>query len=283
VSLFAMLDMLIMILVSKSHVLAVPGGDVSLRSETYAACLPYSRRMNRFEPIDAHRLAAVGSLLAEPARAAIILALMDGTSRPASELARRAAVAPATASAHLRKLCDGRVLSVVPQGRHRYFRIAGEEAAHLVEALSLMQSVIRPADTARAFDPALRNARTCYRHLAGRLGVTLFEAMSARGGFALSSGAIALSDAGKEALIGCGLFDASDLADPLEGRPCIDWSERRHHLAGPLGTLLTQRLFERGWLRKRRDSRAVIVSAKGERAFDALGVRLDQGAFPHRK
>jgi hypothetical protein len=180
-----------------------------------------------------------------------------------------------TASAHLRKLCDGRVLSVVPQCRHRYFCIAGEEAAHLVEALSLMQSVTRPDEAARAFDPALRNARTCYRHLAGRLGVAMFEAMSARGGFAVSSGAIALSDAGRDALIRTGLLDDGDRTERLEGRPCVDWSERRHHLAGALGTLLTQRLFDRGWLRKRRDSRAVIVSAKGEQAFNALGVRLD--------
>jgi DNA-binding transcriptional ArsR family regulator len=231
--------------------------------------------MTSHELIDAHRLAAVGSLLAEPARAAIILALMDGTSRPASELARRAGVAPATASAHLRKLCDGRVLSVVPQGRHRYFRIAGEEAAHLVEALSLMQSVTKPGDAARRFDTKLKQARTCYRHLAGRLGVAMFEAMSARGGFVVSPSAMALSSRGCDVLIDAGLLDAEDRADRLEGRPCVDWSERRHHLAGALGSLLTQRLFERGWLRKRRDSRAVIVSVKGEQAFDALGVRLD--------
>jgi DNA-binding transcriptional ArsR family regulator len=231
--------------------------------------------MDMHEPIDAHRLAALGSLLAEPARASIMLALMDGSSRPASELARRAGVTPASASAHLHKLCDGRVLSVVPQGRHRYFRIAGEEAAHLVEALSLMQSVTRPDEPARAFDPALKNARTCYRHLAGRLGVAMFEVLSKRGGFALSSGAIALSSAGCDVLIRNGLLDGDDHADRLVGRPCIDWSERRHHLAGALGALLMQRMFERGWLRKRRDSRAVIVSAKGEQAFDALGVRLD--------
>ncbi len=231
--------------------------------------------MDTHEPIDARRLAAVGSLLAEPARASIILALMDGTSRPASELARRAGVAPATASAHLRKLCEGRVLSVVPQGRHRYFRIAGEEAAHLIEALSLMQSVAKPDAASREFDPMLRNARTCYRHLAGRLGVAMFGAMSQRGGFVVSSSAIALSSRGCDALIASGLIDADDRAEQLEGRPCVDWSERRHHLAGALGSLLTQNMFERDWLRKRRDSRAVIVSAKGEQAFDALGVRLD--------
>ena len=231
--------------------------------------------MATHEPIDAHRLAAVGSLLAEPARASIILALMDGTSRPASELARRAGVTPATASAHLRKLCDGRVLSVVPQGRHRYCRSAGEEAAHLVEALSLMQSVAKPDEAARAFDPKLRQARTCYRHLAGRLGVAMFEAMSNRGGFIVSSGAIALSVSGCDTLIDVGLLDDDDRADRLQGRPCVDWSERRHHLAGALGSLLTRRMFERSWLRKRRDSRAVIVSAKGEQAFDTLGVRLD--------
>jgi DNA-binding transcriptional ArsR family regulator len=230
--------------------------------------------MNAREPIDARRLAAVGNLLGEPARASIVLALMDGTSRPASELARRAGVTPATASAHLRKLCDGRVLSVVPQGRHRYFRIAGEEAAHLVEALSLMQSVAKP-DTTRAFDPKLRQARTCYRHLAGRLGVAMFDTLSARGGFAVSAGAIALSSEGCGILVCHGLLDETDRAERLEGRPCVDWSERRHHRAGALGSLLTERMFERGWLRKRRESRAVIVSAKGEQAFDALGVRLD--------
>jgi len=274
-SVFATLGAVIWRPYVKSNVPVIASGDASLRNETSAGGLPYSRRMNTREPIDAHRLAAVGGLLAEPARASIMLALMDGTSRPASELARRAGVTPATASVHLRKLCDGRMLSVVPQGRHRYFRIAGEEAAHLVEALSLMQSVTRPDKAAHAFDPKLRQARTCYRHLAGRLGVAMFEALSARGGFTVSSGAIALSRSGCDALIDTGLLDADDCADRLEGRPCVDWSERRHHLAGTLGSLLTQRMFERGWLRKRRDSRAVIVSAKGERAFDALGVRLD--------
>jgi hypothetical protein len=138
-----------------------------------------------------------------------------------------------------------------------------------------MQSVTRPDQAARAFDPALKNARTCYRHLAGRLGVVVFEALSARGRFVVSSGAIALSTAGCDVLIQNGLLDDDDHAERLEGRLCIDWSERRHHLAGALGSLLTQRMFERGWLRKRRDSRVVIVSAKGEQAFGALGIRLD--------
>ena len=103
----------------------------------------------------------------------------------------------------------------------------------------------------------------------------MFEALSARGRFVVSAGAIALSTAGVDVLIRNGLLDDDDHAERLEGRPCIDWSERRHHLAGALGSLLTQRMFERGWLRKRRDSRAVIVSAKGEQAFGALGIRLD--------
>ena len=103
----------------------------------------------------------------------------------------------------------------------------------------------------------------------------MFAAISQCGGFAVSSGAIALSSYGYNVLSGAGLIGDEDRADRLEGRPCIDWSERRHHLAGPLGSLLTQRMFERGWLRKRRDSRAVIVSAKGEQGFAALGLRLD--------
>jgi DNA-binding transcriptional ArsR family regulator len=223
-----------------------------------------------------HRLAEVAALIADPGRAGILVALWDGTARPAGELARIAGVSPATASAHLGKLVGGGVLRVEPRGRHRYFRLANPEVAHALESLAQLLPP-RPANSGDEDLPPLRRARLCYDHLAGRLGVAVSDAMLDRGWLALTDGAYALRPVGRRALEKLGL----DLT-PLERgrrpllRACIDWTERREHVGGAIGAALATELLERDWLRRARGSRTILVTNAGRLGLrSALGVRAD--------
>jgi DNA-binding transcriptional ArsR family regulator len=227
-------------------------------------------------PTTRHRLAELGSLLAEPARAGILLTLIDGSARPAGELGELAGVAPATASAHLRKLVEGGLLDVHAQGRHRYYRLAGEEVAHLVETLALAGARPLAATPAMRADPRLRRARTCYRHLAGQFGVALFERLRQRRALQLDSDALRLSPRGARWLQEIGLFENADEIAPLPGRNCVDWTERRFHLAGPLGSRLAQCLFDARWLKRRCDSRALVLGAAGRDGLRELGIDWDR-------
>jgi DNA-binding transcriptional ArsR family regulator len=228
--------------------------------------------MDDTAPLNRYQLAELGSLLAEPARAAMLLALVDGTSRPAGELAHAAGVTPATASAHLRRLLDGGLLAAHAQGRHRYYRLADERVAAMLESLSLARAAApRPLPT-RA-DAKLRRARCCYRHLAGTLGVAFCATLlrhdwlqtGSRGLFLRPDGAVALAATGLE------LADVSQLF----GRSCLDWTERRMHLGGPLGVMLTTAMLQAGWLRPLPHSRALQPSAGGLRQLGILVVPLD--------
>jgi DNA-binding transcriptional ArsR family regulator len=222
-----------------------------------------------------YQLAEIGALLAEPARAAMLLALIDGTMRPAGELAQAAGVGAATGSAHLKRLLEGGLLVVHAQGRHRYYRLASDEVAALLEALALPRT--RPhVPSPTGSDRQLRLARTCYRHLAGRLGVTLCDALLAQGYLHTESDGLRLHRAGADALIEAGL-DAGPVQAllPLAGRSCLDWTERRLHIGGPLGVSLTDVLLDAGWLRRRSDSRALLPSDDGLRRLAQIGVRLD--------
>jgi DNA-binding transcriptional ArsR family regulator len=227
-------------------------------------------------PTTRHRLAEIGALLAEPARAGILLALMDGSARPAGELGELVRVAPATASAHLHRLVEGGLLAVHAQGRHRYYRLAGEEVAHLVETLALAGSRPLAALPATRADPVLRKARTCYQHLAGCLGVALFESLRTHDALQLDSDAMRLSPRGARWLHEVGLLDADDASAQLAGRGCVDWTERRFHLAGALGNHLTRRLIDVRWLKRQRESRALIISPQGRDGLRALGIDADQ-------
>lgn len=222
-----------------------------------------------------YQLAEIGALLAEPARAAMLLALIDGTSRPAGELARAAGVGAATGSAHLKRLLEGGLLAVHEQGRHRYYRLASDDVAALIEALALPRA--RPVlPDPSGGDWRLRMARTCYRHLAGRLGVGLCDAMLANGYLHTASEGIRLLESGAEALVSAGLDQTLVQALlPLAGRGCLDWTERRLHLGGPLGVSLTDTLLAAGWLRRHASSRALQPSDDGLRRLAQLGVRLD--------
>ena len=224
-------------------------------------------------PITRYQLAEVGALFSDPSRAAILLALMDGSMRPAGELGLLAGISPATTSAHLRKLCGGGLLASLAQGRHRYYRLAGEDVAHLVESLALTRtSLSRMNGHAASADPALLRARTCYKHLAGKLGVAFFERLLAQRGLELGTDAVHLSKRGHRLLATSGLLGDDDTVENLPGRGCLDWTERRFHLAGPLGTSLTRRLFDAGWLRRRKDTRALGIAAQGQAGFATLGL-----------
>jgi DNA-binding transcriptional ArsR family regulator len=221
----------------------------------------------------AHQLAEIGTLLAEPARAAMLLALLDGTARPAGELARAAGVGAPTASAHLKRLLEGGLLAVQAQGRHRYYRLAGDEVAGWLEALALPRTPVTLAPPTG--DAALRRARSCYRHLAGALGVALCARLLERGHLAASSDGLVLHRTGAQALAAAGLDPKVTARLPaLRGRGCLDWTERRLHVGGPLGVALTGAMLDTGWLRQAPRGRALLPSVEGLRRLAALGVRL---------
>ncbi|HUW54775.1 MAG TPA: helix-turn-helix transcriptional regulator [Rhodanobacter sp.] len=231
--------------------------------------------MSDASPLTRYQLAELGALLAEPARAAILLALMDGTMRPAGELARIAGVSAATASAHLKRLLDGGLLGLHEQGRYRYFRLASDDVAAWLEALALPHAS-RKAPHPVVGDPALRRARTCYRHLAGQLGVALCNAWLERGWLQAGSQGIQLLPVAGEALAEAGWQTAivQNLLR-LHGRSCLDWTERRLHLGGPLGVALTHAMIDAGWLRRARRHRALLPSPIGLRRLAELGVPVD--------
>jgi DNA-binding transcriptional ArsR family regulator len=207
-------------------------------------------------------LSAVGALLAEPARAKVLLALADGRALPASVLAGEAGVAPSTISHHLARLVEGGFLRVKPRGRHRYFQLAGPHIADLIEVVARIappQQVTSLREGTRAF--ALRYARRCYDHLAGRLGVAFTEALEQSNALVRDTnasvytvteqGAIVLADFGIPAAAG----DTS--------RCCLDWTEQRPHIAGPVGKALLARLLDLEWLSPDRRSRALHVTEAG--------------------
>src|ERR671924_1105034 len=208
-------------------------------------------------------LAAVAAIVAEPARARILTALGDGRALPASVLAAQAGVAPSTASQHLAKLVAAGFLSTEPNGRRRYFRLAGPEINDLLEALARLA----PPETVRSLRQgtraeALRRARTCYDHLAGRLGVGLMAALLDRE--LLANGAAhggepdyRITEAGLDAFRALEIHLARIPGRRPAVRYCLDWSEKRHHLGGKLGKALADRLFELGWLERYELGRAV--------------------------
>lgn len=228
------------------------------------------------------RFAEVACLAGDPARASMLHALMDGRALTATELARAAGITPQTASGHLRRMTLVGVLSVEQQGRHRYHRLTGPSIARMLESIMEVAAELEPAGRRIVVGPkdaALRKARTCYDHFAGRLGVAIADALVEHGHVELSGDAGILTDSGLEQLARLGIDVAPILARRTRRsgrvllRPCLDWSERRPHLAGMVGAAICAHSMQQGWTRRLEESRAVLVTPKGQRAFrDRLGV-----------
>jgi DNA-binding transcriptional ArsR family regulator len=229
------------------------------------------------------RFAEVAALAGDPARASMLHALMDGRALTASELARAAGVAPQTASGHLARLAAAGLILAQSQGRHRYHRLASPAVAHMMESIMQVAAISEPQRrlVVGPREAALRAARTCYDHLAGRLGVALADAMARQGYVELGNDAGLLTDAGA-AFLGRVGIDMGALAGPpgrsprrLVCRPCLDWSERRPHIAGAVGAALSAHCLDSGWVRRMDGTRAVAVTPKGRRilreAFDISG------------
>ena len=211
--------------------------------------------------------AAVAALIANRARCAMLDALFDGGERTAGSLAKVARVAPSTASGHLRMLADGGLVTLEHRGRHQYVRLAGAEVAHALEALSTIAPTIA-STSLRASDRALalRRARTCYDHLAGALAVALTEALGAEG--ILTPGELQLTSHGARRLqeFGIDIAQLRRASRPLT-RVCLDWSEKRPHLAGALGAALCDELIARGWIARMPEPRIVRLTAAGRRGL----------------
>ena len=209
----------------------------------------------------------VAALIAEPARAAILLALFDGRALPAGELAFAASITPQTASTHLAKLVAGGLLACETQGRHCYYRLAGAHVAQAIEYLSAiapMSAIVLKPQSREA--QGLRFARCCYNHLAGQLGVAVTQALEKNGYLrAIDDKYFEVLPAGETWLRTLGI----DSPTLKPARQCLDWTERTHHVAGPLGVQLLSALCEAGWLRRSKDSRAVRVTPKGWAQFKA--------------
>ena len=223
---------------------------------------------------DGPHIARIAALIGDTARADVLTALMSDRALTATELAAVAGVTKQTISAHLAKLLDAGLLAVEQQGRHRYFRLANADVAQLLEALmnvAFRSGAVRVRSSPR--EPALRRARMCYDHLAGEVGVQLYEALVRQGLLQPAPDGVALTPAGIAWFMQVGIDTAAlQRQRRMLCRPCLDWSERRHHLGGALGAALLQRLLDGGWARRApatqgAPSRVVQFTPKGELAL----------------
>jgi DNA-binding transcriptional ArsR family regulator len=221
-------------------------------------------------------IAPVAALMADPARAAMLGALLHGHALAAGELSQVAGVSPATASAHLAKLLDGGLVAVTRQGRHRYYRLAGHEIANVLEVIANISPVkpVRSLRQSREAD-ALAQARTCYDHLAGRAGVALFDAFMRKGiitgGGIGKAAAYEVTAGGADKLAEFGI----DVSEVRQARrrfagACLDWTQRRPHLNGALGAAVTARLLDLGWVERGPSRRAVRVTEPGRSGLESM-------------
>ena len=219
--------------------------------------------------VSGNTIAEVASLLGDAARANMLSALMGGQALTAGELARHAGVTPQTTSGHLGKLAEARLIAVEKQGRHRYYRLASPDVAHAIHALMAV-AANGPAryHPVGPKDEALRLARTCYDHRAGSLAIALADALTDRNLVLLADGAGFVTDEGQRFFcdFGIELNEAAQSKRPL-CRTCLDWSERRPHIAGRLGAALLGRSLAVGWIDRIAGSRALRVTRAGEIGF----------------
>ncbi len=212
----------------------------------------------------------VTSLICEPARARMLWNLLDGRAYTASELAIAGDISASSASNHLAKLLEADIIKVELQGRHRYFSFSKPEVAYVVESLANLATNNSKTSVRTASIPAgIRYCRTCYDHLAGYVGVRLVEAIERKGYIKKSDGAYAVTEKGWKWLVELEIYknDFRNNRRPLT-RQCLDWSERRPHLAGELGAILLDRMMERKWFKKIKFSRELIITNKGQQEIN---------------
>ncbi len=222
-------------------------------------------------------IAEIAALAGDPARANILTALLDGRAMTASELAYAARVTPQTTSAHLAKLTEAGLITATPSGRHRYFRLASPRVAQMLESIVAVAGDNRPRFRPLSRQAAeLRDARMCYDHLAGLLGVRIADAMITRGFLVIEDDVARFTEAGTRYLWELGI----DTRVAGKGRrhlcrACLDWTERRPHIGGAIGAALAERWLALGWIKRAKDTRAVTVTPDGERGFrETLGMSL---------
>jgi len=218
---------------------------------------------------DGPNIVGIAALIGDRARADVLTALMGGQALTATELAQVADVTKQTTSAHLAKLVDGGLVVVESQGRHRYFRLADDDVAELLESImgvAFRTGAVRLKSSPR--EPALRKARVCYDHLAGELGVFMFERFQQRRFVRHGDSGLELAPAGERFCAGLGI-DPEAHRNPRRSacRLCLDWSVRRHHLAGSVGAALLERFYSLGWAKREPGTRVVRFSTAGERAL----------------
>ncbi len=217
-------------------------------------------------------MAPAAALLADPARVAMLMALLDGRALPAGELARAGGVSASTASSHLSRLIKAGWVGVEDQGRHRYMRMINPDVAGLLEALAVVGGPPGPYQPLGGAPQELRLARSCYDHLAGMAGVALAESLVRDGSLAEDGRLYVVTPGGKERFARLGIDIDWLEAETRKSRRyfarnCLDWSERRHHIAGALGSVLLDRLLELGWFERKRGTRALRLSNEGRRAL----------------
>ncbi|WP_187429180.1 hypothetical protein ROLI_028330 [Roseobacter fucihabitans] len=216
-------------------------------------------------------IARIAALMGDPARANMLTALMTGKALTATELAAEAGITSQTASSHLAKLDAGGLLRLLKQGRHKYFSLANEDVAQVLEGLmglAVKTGHLRTRTGPK--DEALRKARVCYNHLAGDMGIALFDSFMGRGFLVIEVGVLQLTPRGDDFVQGFGV-DVTRLRSQKSPlcKECLDWSARRSHLAGSLGRALLSEIEARGWAKRRADSRVVGFSSRGEQAFQS--------------
>jgi DNA-binding transcriptional ArsR family regulator len=236
--------------------------------------------------VAAANMVEVAALVGDTARATMLAALMGGQALTASELASLAGISPSTASEHLVKMVAARLLSMTRQGRFRYYRIASPLVARMLESIIAVAAIeVPPRYRPRSMqDDALRFARTCYDHLAGQLGVAIADALVARGHVVLDEDGGEVTDQGLRFLSDFGA-DLNLRSRRIFCRPCLDWSERRYHIAGLVGAEIWRRSLELGWLKRARDTRAVRLTVAGRAGLhDAFGLDLSAlGQLPAQR
>jgi DNA-binding transcriptional ArsR family regulator len=229
--------------------------------------------------------AEVAALSGDPARASMLHALLDGRALTATELARAAGITPQTASGHLSKMTAAGLLYVEKQGRHRYHRLAMPSVARMLESMMNVAAELAPNHHQVAVGPrdsAMRRARTCYDHFAGRLGVALTDALIEQGRIELASDAGILTDSGIAFLGEIGidmeplLVRRTRRSGRVLCRACLDWSERRWHLAGAVGAAICAYAMDNNLTRRLQGTRAVQITPKGERIFrEQFGAQIE--------